>query len=138
MWGGTRKVAEAIAKGITEADPDVDVRLFNNAKRDKNDNITDIFRSKAVLFGSPTINKGILSSMASLIEEVKGLRFKNKKAAAFGPYGWSGESVPLLTKALEECGFEVVDEGLKTLWEPDEAILAEARKYGREFVGKIR
>jgi len=137
MWGGTRKIAEAIAKGITEADPEVDVRLFNNAKRDKNDNITDIFRSKAVLFGSPTINKGILSSMASLIEEVKGLRFKNKKAAAFGPYGWSGESVPLLTKALEECGFEVVDQGLKTLWEPDEEILAEARKFGREFVGKI-
>lgn len=137
MWGGTRQLAESIAKGITEADPEVDVRLFNNAKRDKNDNITDIFRSKAVLFGSPTINKGILSSMASLIEEVKGLRFKNKKAAAFGPYGWSGESVPLLTRALEECGFDVVDQGLKTLWEPDEEILAEARKYGREFVGKI-
>jgi flavorubredoxin len=137
MWGGTRKLAEAIAKGITEAAPETDVRLFNNAKRDKNDNITDIFRSKAVLFGSPTINKGILSSMASLIEEVKGLRFKNKKAAAFGPYGWSGESVPLLNKALEECGFEVVNQGLKTLWEPDEEILEEAIKFGRDFAGRI-
>jgi flavorubredoxin len=75
--------------------------------------------------------------MASLIEEVKGLRFKNKKAAAFGPYGWSGESVPLLNKALEECGFEVVNQGLKTLWEPDEEILEEAIKFGRDFAGRI-
>src|SRR6056297_343098 len=134
MWGGTRKLAEAIAEGIHIADPEVDVRLFNNAQRDKNDVMTEIFSSKAILLGSPTINKGILTSMAALIEEVKGLRFRGKQAAAFGPYGWSGESVPLLTKALEGAGFKVVNDGLKTLWEPDEEILETARSYGRDFV----
>ena len=98
--------------------------------------ITEIFRSKAVLLGSPTINKGILTSMAALIEEVKGLRFRGKKAAAFGPYGWSGESVPLLTKVLEECGFELVNDGLKTMWEPDDEILKEAYEYGGNFARK--
>jgi len=135
MWGGTRRLAEAISKGIQEADPDVDVRLFNNAHRDKNDVITEIFRSKAVLLGSPTINKGILTSMAALIEEVKGLRFRGKKAAAFGPYGWSGESVPILNQALKDSGFELVNEGLKTLWEPDDQILEEAKKFGADFAG---
>jgi len=134
MWGGTRRLAEAIAEGIHRADPAVDVRLFNNAQRDKNDVMTEIFSSKAILLGSPTINKGILTSMAALIEEVKGLRFRGKQAAAFGPYGWSGESVPLLTKALEGAGFKVVNDGLKTLWEPDEKILDTARSYGRDFV----
>ncbi|MCF7929462.1 MAG: anaerobic nitric oxide reductase flavorubredoxin [Spirochaetales bacterium] len=137
MWGGTRRLAETISKGIKEADPEVDVRLFNNAERDKNDVVTEIFRSKAVLFGSPTINKGILTSMAALIEEVKGLKFHGKKAAAFGPYGWSGESVSILTGALEESGFEIVSDGLKTLWEPDEQILEEARQYGAEFAKKM-
>lgn len=134
MWGGTRRLAEAIAEGIHTRDPDVDVRLFNNAKRDKNDVMTEIFVSKSILFGSPTINKGILTSMAALIEEAKGLRFRGKKAAAFGAYGWSGESVQILSKALEESGFELVNEGLKTLWEPDEEILKTAREYGRDFV----
>ncbi|MDC7226989.1 MAG: anaerobic nitric oxide reductase flavorubredoxin [Spirochaetales bacterium] len=137
MWEGTRKIAEAISKGIQKADPDVDVRLFNSAKRDKNDIITEIFRSKAILLGSPTINKGILSSMASLIEEMKGLRFKAKKGAAFGPYGWSGESVSILNKALEDSGFELVNAGLKTLWEPDDAILQEAERFGKDFAGRI-
>jgi flavorubredoxin len=135
MWGGTRRIAEAISKGIQEADPEVDVRLFNSALRDKNDIITEIFRSKAVLLGSPTINKGILTSIAALIEEVKGLRFRGKKAAAFGPYGWSGESVPLLSQALKDSGFELVNDGLKTLWEPDDQILEEAKKFGADFAG---
>jgi len=136
MWGGTRRLAEAISKGIQEADPDVDVRLFNNTKRDKNDIITEIFRSKAILLGSPTINKGVLTSIAGLIEEIKGLRFRGKKAAAFGPYGWSGESVPLLSRALKDSGFELVNEGLKTLWEPDDRILEEAKQYGADFAEK--
>ncbi|MFP4268329.1 MAG: anaerobic nitric oxide reductase flavorubredoxin [Spirochaetaceae bacterium] len=138
MWGGTRRLAEAIAEGIHTTDPDVEVRLFNNAKRDKNDVMTEIFASKAILLGSPTINKGILTSMAALVEEAKGLRFRGKKAAAFGAYGWSGESVSILSKALEESGFELVDEGLMTLWEPDEEILETARSYGKEFVEALK
>ncbi len=138
MWGGTRRIAEAISQGIKEADPEVDVRLFNSARRDKNDVITEIFRSKALILGSPTINKGILTSIAALLEEMKGLRFRGKKAAAFGPYGWSGEAASLLTKALEDSGFEVVSEGLKTLWEPDEKILEEAKTYGHEFAKKTK
>lgn len=138
MWGGTRRIAEAISQGIKGADPEVDVRLFNSARRDKNDVITEIFRSKALILGSPTINKGILTSIAALLEEVKGLRFRGKKAAVFGPYGWSGEAAPLLTKALEDSGFEVLSEGLKTLWEPDEKILEEAKTYGREFAKKTK
>jgi len=42
-----------------------------------------VFRSKAVLAGSPTINKGILNAVAGILEEIEGLRFKNKKAASF-------------------------------------------------------
>jgi len=137
MRGGTRRIADAIAEGITEADPEVDLRLFNSAHQDKNDIMTEIFRSKAILLGSPTINKGILTFVSALLEEAKGLQFRGKKAAAFGPYGWSGESVQVLSKALPEAGFELTDEGLKTLWEPGEEIFSRAREYGRNFVRTI-
>ncbi len=92
MWNGTRVMAEKIAEGIKVADNEVNIKLFNLPKNDKNDVITEIFKSKAILVGSPTINKGILVSVAGMLEEIKGLKFKNKKAAAFGCYGWSGES----------------------------------------------
>ena len=60
MWDSTRRMAEAIARGITEADPAVAVKLYNIARSDKNDVITEIFKSKAILVGSSTINRGIL------------------------------------------------------------------------------
>ena len=130
MWDGTRRLAEAAAEGIRSVDESVLVKLFNSASRDKNDIVTEIFSSKAILFGSPTINRGILTSMAALIEEIKGLRFKGKKAAAFGCYGWSGESIEVINEGLREGGFEIVDEGLKVLWNPDEAGIQAAREFG--------
>ena len=44
-----------------------------------------------------------------------------KEAEPFGCYGWSGESVKLLQQKLTECGFEVVEENVRSLWNPEEA-----------------
>lgn len=137
MWDGTRKMAEAIAEGIKQADASVNIKLYNTARRDKNDIITEIFKSKAILVGSPTVNKGILSSVAGLMEEVKGLGFKHKKAAAFGAYGWSGESVKVLNELLTDSGFSLVSDGLKGLWNPDEKTAAACVQFGKSFVEAI-
>ncbi len=131
MWGATRQMAEAIAAGIRSRDPEVTVKLMNTAKEDKNDVITEIFRSKTVLVGSSTINRGILHSVAGLLEMVKGLKFTNKRGAAFGSYGWSGESVKQIAEELAEAGFRVEGEGIRALWMPDEAALSKCEAYGQ-------
>ena len=138
MWDGTRRMAEAIAKGIVEADPTVAVKLFNIARSDKNDLITEIFKSKAVLVGSPTINKGILSAVAAILGEMKGLKFMNKKAAAFGCYGWSGEAVKIMTQHLSSAGFTVVDEGLRAMWNPDTKTIEICIEYGKRVAGLFK
>lgn len=137
MWNSTRKMAEAIADGISEADPSVAIRIMNASKDDKNDILTEVFRSKAVLFGCPTINYGLSFAIGGLLEMARGLRFKNKKAAAFGSYGWSGDSVKLLSEHLAQAGFKVVNEGIKEIWIPDEGALARCRDFGRDFVAQI-
>lgn len=134
MWGATRLMAEAIAKGITSEDADVTVKLMNAALMDKNDILTEVFRSKTVLVGSSTINNGILHSIAGLLEMIKGFKFKGKSAAAFGSFGWSGESVVLVNKLLEESGFEVLNEGIKKQWRPDDEALLECETYGRSII----
>ena len=132
MWGATRRMAEAIAAGITAQDKAVTVKLMNAAKEDKNDVITEIFRAKAVLVGSSTINRGVLYAIGGLMEMVKGLKFRGKRAAAFGSYGWSGEAVAQLSKALADAGFDVMDDGLRTLWMPDNQALGECSAYGKK------
>lgn len=137
MWKGTKMMAEAIADGIGRVSKNTALKLYNAGKTDKNDIVTEIFKSKAVLFGSPTVNKGILAPLSGMLHEVKGLAFKNKKAAVFGTYGWSGESVEVLGKMVEEAGFEVVQVGLKKMWSPDDANLADCREFGSEFASKL-
>ncbi len=137
MWIGTRVMDEKIANGINDTDKEVNVKLFNLAKTDKNDVITEIFKSKAILVGSPTINRGILVSVAGILEEIKGLQFKNKKAAAFGCYGWSGESTKIISENLKTAGFETIDDGIKAMWNPDNENITKCVEYGRQFAAKV-
>ena len=138
MWQSTRIMAESISDGIQEADPSVTVKLFNAAKEDKNDILTEMFQSKAVLVGSPTINYGISFAIAGLLEMARGLKFKNKKAAAFGSYGWSGECTKVISDCLQDAGFELVNDGIRKLWVPDAAGLADCVDYGKEFAESVK
>jgi len=137
MWDGTRALAEQIAKGIKETDGVVTVKLYNIARSDINDVVTEIFKSKAIALGSPTINKGILNAMGALLEMITGLKFKNKKAAAFGCYGWSGESIKLLEQRLAGAGFDVIMDGLKTTWQPGAEEKMQAWRFGQTLAEKI-
>jgi anaerobic nitric oxide reductase flavorubredoxin len=130
MWDGTKIMAEHIAQGIRQKDPVVTVKLFNISKSDKNDVITEIFKSKMILVGSPTIGRGITSGTAGLLEEIEGMHFKGKKAAAFGCYGWSGESVAKIAEWLQRAGFAVVNDGIKCLWNPDEQSIKACIDFG--------
>jgi anaerobic nitric oxide reductase flavorubredoxin len=138
MWNGTKNMAEAIAKGIKSTDDKAVVKLFNIARSDKNDVVTEVFKSKALLLGSPTINRGILSAIAGFMEEIRGLKFKEKKAAAFGTYGWSGESVDMISRGLEGAGFELLNEGIKSTWNPDETSLKKCTEFGKEIAEKTK
>lgn len=137
MWQGTRRMAEAIAEGIKSVDDNIVVKLYNSSRIDKNDILVEVFKSKAILVGSPTINRGILYSVAGILEMIRGMKFKNKKAAAFGSYGWSGENVKLITEELEKAGMEIVDDGIKELWNPDEDALNRCREFGRKFAERL-
>ncbi|HBP64632.1 MAG TPA: MBL fold hydrolase [Desulfosporosinus sp.] len=135
MWNSTRQMAEKIAFGIRMSDPDVTVKLFNanSTHADKNDIITEVFKSKAILVGSPTINKGVSFAVAGILEMIKGLAFKNKKSAAFGSYGWSGEGNKLISGELEHGGFELLNEGLKVTWNPDDESFIKCQEFGQSI-----
>jgi flavorubredoxin len=133
MWNGTKRIAEKISEGIGLADPAVEVKVFNLAKSDQNDLITEVFKSKLVVLGSPTINNSILHSIAGFIHLMKELKFKNKKAAVFGCYGWSGESTKILNQLLGEAGLAIIDEGFRNQWNPDEEQQSQAIAYGKKI-----
>jgi len=87
--------------------------------------------------GSSTINRGILNSTAAILEMIKGLQFKNKIGAAFGSYGWSGESVKLIEERLKESGIDVVLEGIKMQYDPEVEDLRRCEEFGEALAERF-
>ena len=125
-------MADAIAQGINEVDPNVAVKIFNVARSDKNEVLTNVFRSKGVLVGTSTMNNVMMPKIAGLVEEMTGLRFRNKRASAFGSHGWSGGAVDRLSTRLQDAGFEM-SLSLKAKWRPDLDALEICRQHGRDI-----
>lgn len=118
MWDATKLMAHAISQEVSKQSPNTTVKLIHIAKTDKNDAMTEIFKSKAIAIGSPTVGNDILTTVSSYLHFMKELKFKNKKAAVFGSYGWSGESTKVLREALEDAGFTVVEPEMRINWKP--------------------
>jgi anaerobic nitric oxide reductase flavorubredoxin len=136
MWEGTRQMAEAIGDGL--AAENVSPKLFHMAVSDRNDVITEIFKTKAVIIGSPTLNQGILPTVAPILEDLRGLKFQNKIGAAFGTYGWSGESVKVIEEHLNRCKIPVAVPGVRAKWQPKAEDLENCRKLGQEMAKEVK
>ena len=98
------------------------------AKSDKDDIATEVFKSKAIAVGSPTVINNVMNSVSGFISYLEELKFKNKKAAVFGCYGWSGEGNKVLRERLGEIGYKVVEPELKSNFNPTDELLSGARE----------
>jgi flavorubredoxin len=135
MWGATKTMALAIARGIESKG--LGVKALNIAKSDRSDLVTEIFKARGVVFGSSTINNGILADAAALLDVIKGLKMKNKIGAAFGSYGWSGESVKIIETRLKEAGIETTAEGIRAQYSPSQEEIKECESFGAAFAEKV-
>ncbi len=133
MWDGTKTLANNIVEGIRSVDEDVVVKVFYLPHTDENDLITEVFKSKTVVMGSPTMGNSVLHSIVGFIHLMKEMKFKKKKTAAFGCYGWSGEAVKIMNEKMKEAGFEVINDGFRNQWNPDKDAQNEAIEFGKEI-----
>jgi len=136
MWESTTKMARAITSGIESEE--VNVRLMNTRKWHRSDIMTEILDAGAIAVGSPTLNNGIFPVIADVMTYVKGLRPKNKIAAAFGSYGWSGEAVKIINQEFAEMKFDVIDEGVRVQYVPEEEDLNKCFDLGAKLAKALK
>ncbi len=135
MWEGTRQMAEAIGQGLAASG--VPYKMLHIAVSDRNDVITEVFKTKAIVVGSPTFNQGILPTISPIFEDLKGLKFQNKIGAAFGSYGWSGESVKIIEEHLSNSKIQLVTEGIRAKWQPKPDDLAKCKELGEKVAKAV-
>jgi flavorubredoxin len=136
MWRSTEVMAKAIADGLIQAG--VSVKFMDLAATHRSDVVTEALDAAALIFGSATLNNGMLPRMADILCYIKGLRPKNKVGAAFGSYGWSGEAVKLINKELEEMKIELAHPGVRLQYAPDHEGLKECTELGRQVARAIK
>jgi len=131
MWHSTEKMAKAIVSGLSEEGIHATPMHLRSCHR--SDIITEILDAGAVIVGSPTLNNGLFPTVSDFLTYMKGLKPKNKIAAAFGSYGWSGEAVKLINKQLEEMRFDLVDPGVKIEYIPDDQGMDSCYQLGKKI-----
>lgn len=131
MWHSTEKMAYAIGDGLSREN--VDFEIFNLKYAHRSDVMTEVLDARALIFGSSTLNNGMMPAMADMLTYLKGLKPVNKVGAAFGSYGWSGEAVKLLTGVMEEMKIELVDAGLRVKYAPSHDDLKQCVELGRKI-----
>ncbi|NLX83127.1 MAG: MBL fold metallo-hydrolase [Clostridiales bacterium] len=134
MWDSTRMLAHRLAAYLNQLAPKTRVKLYNLSNSDKNDVMTEVFRSKAIAVGSPTVGNSILSSVGGWLHFLKELKFKKKRAAVFGSYGWSGEGNKELRELLTQAGFAVVEPEVRVNWKPREEDLSQAEQIAQALL----
>ncbi|MFC1508068.1 FprA family A-type flavoprotein [Candidatus Omnitrophota bacterium] len=118
MWHSTEKMAHVLEEVFKEKGLSCVVKDL--ATSHISDVMTDVLEAKYICVGSPTLNNGMLSTVASFLTYMKGLAPKNRIGIAFGSYGWGGQSVGEIENVLEGCKFQLPIKGLKIQYVPDE------------------
>ncbi len=131
MWHSTERLAEALVQGLVDAG--VEAQLHHLRRTHYSDIMTEVLDAGLLLLGSPTLNNNLFPTVAEFLTYLKGLRPRNKAAAAFGSFGWSGEAVKLINQELEAMKLRVVHEGLRVKYIPDPEELAAARSLGKKL-----
>ncbi len=137
MWLATEKMARALMDGLVAGG--CEVKLFKLSVSDRNDIIREILDARAVLVGSPTINNDILPVVSPLLDDLVGLKPKNKIGLAFGAYGWGGGAQKILEERLKAAKIELMTEpGPTVKWVPKDEDLHRCYELGREMAARIK
>jgi len=136
MWHSTEHMAKGVGAGLQDAG--ISYKLVNLRHNHRSDVMRDVLNASGIILGCPTLNNGLLPRMAGFLMYMRGLKPTNKVGAAFGSFGWSGESVKLLNQAMEDMKFDLVDDGLKVKYVPEENDLSHCKELGRKVGQAIK
>ncbi|OGO38324.1 MAG: MBL fold hydrolase [Chloroflexi bacterium RBG_16_57_8] len=136
MWDATRHMAEAIGEGLFLEN--VPHKIFRMPITDVNDVVAEVFKARAIIVGSSTHKQGLLPSITAVLEDLRTLKFRNKIGAAFGSYGWSGESVKIIEEHLAQSKIQKAADGVLVKWQPRPEDLAKCRELGAQVGQAIK
>ena len=136
MWHSTEMMAKAIAESL--AREGVRVKLLSMNEVHRSEVLYEVLEAGALIVGSPTLNNNILPQMADVMTYLKGLKPANLIGAAFGSFGWSGESVKDLETILKDMKVDIAAEAISVKHVPDKDVLEKCSQLGKTIAAELK
>ncbi|MGI6249633.1 MAG: FprA family A-type flavoprotein [Acutalibacteraceae bacterium] len=136
-YGCTKKVAEVLEEEL-RAKYGFNTELVHVSDTNLACIKSKIDNADGILLGTPTINRDALKPMWEVTTVIDAIANKGKPAGVFGSFGWSGEGVPMLVERLKGLNLDVVGDGLRVNFVPDEDEILQVREYAKAFAEKSK
>ncbi|NGM16936.1 MBL fold metallo-hydrolase [Eggerthellaceae bacterium zg-893] len=133
MWHATEAMALQLVEAFIEEG--IPARLFDLKVNHVSDIMTEVLSARYIAVGSPSLNNGMMPTVASFLCYLKGLSPRTRIGIPFGSYGWKASGPDEVCKGLEACGFELPFGTLTHQWAENEEGLAD---LDRKFLQKLR
>jgi flavorubredoxin len=111
MWHSTEIMAQTIVEAFAKRG--IPSAYYDIKTTPMSDIVSDIFKSKYLAVGSPTLNNQMMPTIAKILCYLKGLRPVNHKGFAFGSYGWGGQSIAQVEDEMKAAGIEIILDKIK-------------------------
>ena len=98
MYGNTAKIVDVIASRLNEKGIR-NIKIHNVSKSEMSFVISDAFRYKALIVGSPTYNGRMFPLIEEFMTAMENREIKNKVIATFGSFTWASAAC----KQMNEC-----------------------------------
>ena len=129
--GNTELMAKAVEQGAKTA-KDLEVILNYHATPQP------LRSADAVIIGVPTYNHHMTLDIQNLLEAAAEVILKDKPAAAFGSYGWSGEAPNQVLEILRnKFKMKIIEPVVLAKYKPSQKTLEECRELGKKVAEAI-
>ena len=132
IYGSTKKMAEAVAKGVSEEN--VNVKLLDVNDTDPQFIRDAIEKADGIIVGSPTIVGDVPRPVWDALTLLSTVNSRIKLGSAFGSYGWSGEATKMVEDRLSGLHIKLHKPSLRIKLIPEDKTLKECREFGKAFV----
>lgn len=137
MYGNTEQMADIVAQSLATAGVKKIV-CHNVSKSEQSQILSDIFRYKGLIIGSPTYSNGIFSPIENIMNLLRVRELKNRLYSVFGAYTWAPMAVKKLVPFAEEMKWESVGSPVELKMADLPSVIDAAWQLGQDFAEALK
>ncbi len=133
--GNTRNMADVIKTELETQGLDVVGFALSDMRDDDYRNALE--QADVLIIGTPTIQRDAPPQVWHALAMISSVTPKNKVAAVFGSFGWSGEAVKMVEQRLTGLKYKLATGGISFRFTPTAENLDECRKFAEQIASTV-